>query len=972
MTWLTYTDDEVTRFHPEFESIADEVLLRLGFTGRFRWDHHVRTPGVQTIPDFVLVEVSTGRWWLVIEIKRSPASVYSDRHQVQAKGYADANQNLYVPARARYFAVTNLEVSLLFALNGTKPVRECRVEAMEFDSGRFSSTPETIHKARLTVDLVTLVDHVLSTTTPTFSNVWPGVVRTMMSHAHALTDDPMLDLSGGVLPRVVSDYFAGGTNEAPKRELLLRCLVAEYLRGILTKYGHKSGVVSLPALRRDVNQAANIIAGLQAIDFRGIFEPTAPALYRDLAKVPTLKSDVEHYLSELMSERVAQLATRNDALELPDVLIGEAYPHTVQNARGKAQTDPELAALLSTLTIDRVDAVVLDPGCGDGALLSAAYDTIRGLGASHAEALARLKGLDADGVATKIAALRLTLKEPFAVDRRDPNHVVLGDMFSSAVTFADVDVVLMNPPFKRYEAQDAAPIPIALRQHFRDAITAISGKVETDAGQPNIYNLYVEFVIKASSPETVFGIILDNRWYHNTVAAQLRAFLLKECEVLAVISYPHDLYFEDWTIATTILIVRKTNPRVSHEVHFVRTNDPRLADFKMVAEALRGRTSYPGDWHVNEVEQRLLESRSWQHHFSKTMTQDFRVGLATLDALFEMTRRGSLAKEGGGIAVYEFPFRRTSYGPRRRAKLAPRTSFQTISGSALTPTQDTALRTAADRIPVDLRGYAVQNSDQLSAYKITVADVTKDETLETPLQRTPLVQVTYFSERRRTWDVTLDAAVTLIEGDPDGAAYTSLVDTEVGLNETVLSRRELWNALREPYAGELIIPRKLRVGHRVHVNPFVYDPSGRQVRLSSNFISYGGCTAVDNATGLTRECAVDLIAAYLLSSFGQVQFEMEGYNREGVLSLEQHQIQKIKVFDPRWIRSGSRSTILAASAALPYPVATDRDPRTQPELQALDDLFAQEIVAHTPTLDVARLLDEVWQTLAEWREARRP
>ena len=170
----------------------------------------------------------------------------------------------------------------------------------------------------------------------------------------------------------------------------------------------------------------------------------------------------------------------------------------------------------------------------------------------------------------------------------------------------------------------------------------------------------------------------------------------------------------------------------------------------------------------------------------------------------------------------------------------------------------------------------------------------------------------------------------------------------------------------------MIIPRKLRVGHRVHINPFAYNPNGRQVRLSSNFFSYGKCTAVDLNSGLTRDIAVNLIAAFLLSSFGQVQFEMEAYNREGARSIEQHQLKNIRVFDHRWIRPTSRAAILTATTSLHYPVPTDRDPRTQPALIALDKLFADEIVFHTQTINKTVLLNEVWQTLAEWLQARRP
>jgi hypothetical protein len=290
----------------------------------------------------------------------------------------------------------------------------------------------------------------------------------------------------------------------------------------------------------------------------------------------------------------------------------------------------------------------------------------------------------------------------------------------------------------------------------------------------------------------------------------------------------------------------------------------------------------------------------------------------------------------------------------------------------LNAAENTQLQAAANSIPSSLRGYFLLNPDNMAGYQISVPDVTKDQILEAPIQRGVHVQPSYFSGKRRAWDVTLETAIKQIKGDPCAGAYISLVEALVGLNETVLPREKLWHGLREPYAGELIIPRKLRAGHRVHINPFAYSPAGRQLRVSSNFFHYYNCTAVDPTIGLTRKVAVDLIFAFLMSSFGQLQFEMEAYNREGLRSIEQHQLDKLRIFDPRVIRTASRAAILAAANTLPYPLPTDRDPRTQPELQALDRLFADEIHYRTPTLDKENMLDEVWRLLAEWLEARRP
>lgn len=968
-------DDEVTRFHPEFQSVADDVLSTMRISADYHWEHHLRTVGIEIVPDFVLVHTNTNRWVVIVEIKRTRASVYSMRNQVQTKGYAEANRTQFRSGKPQYFCVTNFEATLLFALNSSNPPKDCRIRDMAFDSGTFTHGSATSHREAFANHLAQIVDYIHRTDTPIFESVWPRVARTMVQRASDILYDPLIDLNGAAVPTAVFNYFTGGNIETARCELLLRCLTAEYLKGVLNRCGH-SRASSLPTMRSDVNQVANAIDALRNIDFAGIFEDEAPAMYRQLGTVTNLKTSIERYIDEILADRVnIQAQNRGDAFEFAEVLTSEIYPLEIQDRRGKAQTDPDLAYLLAALSIDGRNRVVFDPGCGDGNLLSAAYDVLIANGASHSDALGRLIGIEADPVASKIAALRLAMKEPFVLAPSDPNRIRCGDMFSSDSVFRDVDVVLMNPPFKRYEAQDEAPIPVELREHYRNCIRHLTttGNVDTDVRQANIYNLYVEYAVKASNAGTFFGFILDNRWYHKKASETLRDLLLRECEIIAIVEYPHNAYFKDWTIATSLLIARKKNPDRSHHVQFIRTNDPRRADFNIIADAVRGLNAFPVDWRVNKVHQTELDSNSWKKFFSRALSNEYRAAdWPNLNALFSYTRRGSLEKERGGIAVYDFPFDRRTYGPRRAAMPAPRASYETLSIRKLTVGEESRLRSAAALIPANFRGYAIKNSDQLSNYKLSVADVTVDETLETPGQRRAAMRSSYFSGRRRTWDAAHDQIVDRIMANPFTNAYVGLVQSVVGLDQTVLSKEELWSVLREPYAGELIIPRKLRVGHRVHINPFAYDQNGRQVRLSSNFFSYSGCIAVDSESSLDRQTAVELIAAFLLSSFGQLQFEIEAYDREGARSIEGHQLEKIRVFDPRWIRPANRANIIAAAARLPYPVPTERPPHTQPELVALDELFADEIIHRSPSLDDRRaLLDEVHQALFDWLEARR-
>ena len=972
MAWLHYSDDEVTCFHREFLSVANDVLRQEQLDAIYSWEHHLRSVGSSVIPDFVLVERSTQRWMMVMEIKRSLTGVYSTRNQVQAKGYAEENQTFFNLLRPKYFCITNLEVTLLFALNGSQPPKDCRVKDMAFESGSFLSTPQSEHRKRLITHLAQIVRLIHSNARPVFESVWPRLAQDLVERANVLAEPVPSSYANFSIPRVVSDYFSGGNQQAARHNLLLRCLLTEFLRGILHRYQHPYAA-TVPSLQADIMRVASAIDGLRSIDFKGIFEDDSAALYRSTAAILSTREAIEDYLAKLESEGIGLLAQqRADALGLPDALSVEVFPLDVQERRGKIPTDPDLAYLLAALCIDSPGQRIIDPCAGDGNLLSAAYDVLREKQRSHAQALEQLHGIEVDIIAIKLAALRLVLKEPHVASTTDACFILPGDMFSSAAKISDADVILMNPPFKRYEEQDESPIPLALREHYSRAIIELGGKAQTASGQSNIYGLYVEYIVCAAKEGATIGVVLDNRWYHNLASEPLRRLLLSECEIVAIVEYPHHTYFKDWTIATSLLVVRKVEPRDSHEVQFIRTSDPRRAAFDIVAQAIRHGSAFPLDWKVNTKRQVDLDSDGWKQYFTKDIENEFRKDdWPLLTNLFKFMRRGALEKEGGGTELYDFPGNRSSYGPKR-VKKEGAIGYQTTKGMPLTDTEESALRQAAEAIPVSYRGLALRNSDGIAGYSISVADSCLDWTLESPVQRTATAFDGYSKGRSRPWDSTLDEALIDLRHNENTSAYIALVENVIGFSENILPKDKVWHCLREPYAGELVIPRKLRNGHRVHVNPFAFNPNEKQLRLSSNFFSYSDYIGLDIESGLTRSVGTQLVAAFLMSRFGQLQFEMESYNREGARSVEQHHLAKIRVFDPRWIQPENRVKILSAVAGLPYPLPTDRPPTGQPELIALDDLFAEEIVRRHPVIQKQALLAEVHQLLFEWLEARNP
>lgn len=977
MPWLNYSEDEVTAFHPEFQAAADVALRNAGLDGELEWQHHVRTSGSSIVPDFVLRYRVSRQWLLALELKRRREAVFSTRNQIQAKGYAENNQGLYRPTYPRYFAISNLEITILGALNGDRPARECQLLGGLFESGSFETVPTDVHRNQFIADITRIVEIVTTEQRPQFDIVWPAIIDDLIAFSEVTPPSPQINLPEPNTANwpAVRDFFSAALSIDSARIFFLRCLMAEYLRGALIKSGHVQAQ-QIPGIQADPRAIANTVAALRQIDFHGLFEDFSPELYRSTQDDDALQDLLLRYALSIIApdRRVVDLSRdRVDSPALLDSLMTTLYPVEIQEQVGKVQTDPELASILARLTILDPVRTVLDPCCGDGILLSAAYDYLSELGGQGFDTSGAIAGIEADAIATRLTEARIALKQPATLVPQPPLNIVRGDMFANPQLVARAEAIVMNPPFLRYEEQRGRRVPDAVRTHYNTAIRELDGRgAVTTGGQANLYNYYVEFAIRAASVGTRFGIILDNKWYHNNYGRKLRELLLSSCHIEAIVEYPHSSFFASWSIATSVLVITKVaNVNPGHEVKFVRSKtDPRSVDLRLLVRAFRSEGDWPIDWTCETRPQAGLRARDgWKQLFSSDLTNDYRLAAwPILDNLFGSSRRGSLEKEGGGTEIFEFPIDRSDYGPRRMQH-GGRVGFQTLRGRALTPDENDRLRDLASEIPPEFRGRALRNSDDPSNYVLTPADVEKESTLEPPMLRT---RYDMYQDGRTPWADVQEQALVSMRANPHVAAFIAEAENVVNLTEAILPREMLWIVLREPVAGELIIPRKTRTGHWVHINRAAFDLNERQVRISSNFLTYRDCLAIDAATGLTREISTHLIAAFLVSSFGNLQFEMEGYNREGCLSVEKHHFSRIRIFDPRWIRPENRDRILDTFSRLPYPISTDRYSAEQTERNRLDELFAEEISTRFPEFQVTELLAEVHASLDEWLMARQP
>ena len=502
------------------------------------------------------------------------------------------------------------------------------------------------------------------------------------------------------------------------------------------------------------------------------------------------------------------------------------------------------------------------------------------------------------------------------------------------------------------------------------------GPTITSSGQQNFFTYYVEYAIHAAKEGCRLGIILDNKWYHNTYALPLRQLLLEKTEIEAIIEYPYTNLFSNWAITTSILLCRKTNNiSENHNVKFIRCSlDLTQVDLNKASGYINGSVFDLANWTCNEKSQESLRDRrnlknGWKIYFVTTLSFDFREGLPLLTNLFSFIRRGSLAKEEGGMSALAFPFSNRTFGCQRQPDPEANRRYQNRRGRKLTKEENQILQDLAREIPLPFRGYAINNPNELRSYELREDQLLKQPTIEPPsIRGLPI----FWSNRRSEWSEEHQTALNELYAERAPSRFIEEFRRITRLTPDLMPEESLWIGLREPYAGELIIPRKSRAGHRVHINPYACVKGERQVRLSSNFISLSNCIAVDEAAKLDRLTSAKLIAAFLVSSFGQLQFEMNGYNREGCLSLEEHHLANIHVLDPRSISLIDRAEILEAFNRLPFPIRADILSSEQHERNALDAILARIICTSSSGWIEDDLLEEVHRLLDEYVLSRNP
>jgi hypothetical protein len=843
MTTLKYSDDEVKDFHPIVELCLNKALSTLQKSNIAEIVHHPKIPNTTTIPDFGIRLKASKRFIFIVEVKRSKRDVDSQRYGNQTRSYVQDFGQFWETGYHKYFCITNIEKTLLFADKTSQPLSNCLLQNNPYTNVDFDPITNDADKAIVALEkaFCQILAMVFTNQEPEWDNQWMALTDSFYNNYKSLQG--YLTHYDEDLSREVSLYE------------LFRIWCYRYLNDYyaLIKDNSKTSYFRLlPTQNADIQEVkkllSNNFARIMQLDFKQIFS-NHPNSHERLFPERLDTTIVENFKSLIVQTNLYMkqaINANSSPIYVFSLLTSKIYQKAELHKKGKVMSDAELSNLLSVLTIENQDSSVIDPCCGDGALLDAAYDYLElltrlsGQTKHHNDILKQVKGIEIDPFLSQLATFRLLSKKLPEVNNQTEAKIVIGDLFQYQKD-EQYDVVLMNPPFLRNDNPDA-PITDEYKNNMIQAIerTSVADFVSL-AKQPNLYFYFINYVWHLLKDDGRAGIILMTKFMNNSDGVHLKAFLKDKIE--AVISYPNS-YFSGFRVTTVVVLLRKS-ATITKNIAFLSVKKATLLDNPSEIKALLENPieQFRSDYTLKLVDRNALSSsENWKLYLQdpekKFETFNNLPFFKRIDFYFETVQRGASDNSGGSDVVYPKDFSKKPFS----------------------------------NLEVDFIGYGIKNSKTRRQYVLT----------ENCLEREKAIHFPMSFDRDMPNGLTEDYEVF--------KGINELYDTQIAHFGFQKWGKIVNTAYNSQVNAQIIMPRAERAKHSV-----LYNPHQKPIVLSTNFFYLSDVQNLNEEMGEALQ--LKFITAYLLSSFGQIQYELNANNQEGLRKLERFQVLHFKLPD---------------------------------------------------------------------------
>ncbi len=321
--------------------------------------------------------------------------------------------------------------------------------------------------------------------------------------------------------------------------------------------------------------------------------------YRPIFELDVLDAIPERFLRDTFN-LIWGMEVERVRYELPGRLFHELMPSQIRKLLAAFYTRPQAAELLARLSVSKSSATVIDPACGSGTILTAAYrrkkqlhdeEGIRGnphrrycehdiygadlmpfavhltcanLAAMDvAETIERTQILQGDSI--EISPAKVYRGGVFQLDlfsKPLAARKITGKQYRVAVPETGVDVVLMNPPFTKTERRIA------------DFVNMKKFK-EQAGGEVGLWGHFIFLADTLLARNGVFGAVLPINVLRGRESTHVRKFLFKEWTPIYIVKSTRSYAFsESAEYRDILLIARKRKSRPGHKVKvcFVKKN----------------------------------------------------------------------------------------------------------------------------------------------------------------------------------------------------------------------------------------------------------------------------------------------------------------------------------------------------------------------------------------------------------------
>lgn len=851
MSKLWYGSDEVNEFHPIVEECLNNALKIAKLDEKYFIKHHYGnfTTG---IPDFALLDKKTNDFVCIIEVKKTPSDVFYFGTGYQAKGYVDELYPLrWKPKFHPFFCVTNIEITQFYCWRENSTLIGCLQTGSPHDCGLLEDGDNCYNKFTLLFSEYFKSIDILKT--PEFSMHLEAISESFNETFFSISK-----ILGVNLVRMTKLVQA---NEDIKKSILYELLRFAFYYYIKEYYALRKS--SLSNYFKDfeiknisdfdlLNTIEENFSKAMEIDFKDIlqnYNSKEAIIPYKLKKDKELTVIFNNFIKTLRENASQGIKKNNNLLNFVSLLTAEIYDKSEMHSTGKIMSDEVLSNILSELTIKKATDSVIDPCCGDGNLLISAYNRLKKLNKvySHNKILSQLNGIELDPNLIQLGAFKLICSNLEEVNKSTFTNLKNVDLFETE-NKPEFDVLIMNPPFLRNE-----DVKKELKEKYLKNLEKVSGNKSfiRDVAQPNLYFYFIEKAISLLNQDGRASIILMSKFLNNKDGKYLKEFLMPYLE--AVISYPPD-FFEGFAVTTSIILLSKKASK-NKKVTFLRLkNTDLLSNLDLINKIIEEKENeITKNYSILKIDAKELNpEHNWRlylidpgYKFKYFEELDF---LNKLSNNFGVIKRGKSDNCGGSSLVYP----------------------------------DSSNNPLADKVNlIESRfiGYGLQRNKLNGARRKMIL------TKECLNSQKGLIFPSKFDSNSKD-------GITKSINDSNGLREYWNSAKSLQIKEKEISIERIQNSSFDSIATpDIVIPRADREKHIVYFNPIKNKP----ILISTNFFFMEKFK--NFRENMDEEIQKKFIAAFLNSTFGQIQFEIHANNQEGMRKIEGFMIEKIKIPD---------------------------------------------------------------------------